>query len=304
MIYFIILLIITNILLLFLFLSCTREVRYLVRQLEHIEDGSHMKLTSRIRNKSFLLLYRRLNRIFAAHQTKEMEYLHSQKQLKQTISSIAHDIRTPLTGAAGYLQILSESTQDPKLERYEEIIGKRLEELKEMLEELFLYTKLTSPDFELECTNIAVFPVLSDSMISMYHLFEEKGLSPIVDFQEEELYLTANQEALGRIFRNLINNALLHGGGSLVVSQRGNVIEFCNPLSEQNGETGQAIDPSQLFERFYKADQARRKGSSGLGLAIVKELMMRMGGSVEARLENRQLVIALKFLPASQRQSV
>lgn len=293
MVYLILIVILFCLFLLIQYLCCIKEVDHLCRQLTQIEAGSHMELTSHIRNRHFLSLYQKLNQVLAAGRTAQIQSIHSQKQLKQTISSIAHDIRTPLTSAAGYLQMMLENTQDQKSLRYGEIIEKRLDELKNMLEELFLYTKLTNPDYTLECQKVAIYPILSDAMVGMYHLIEEREISPAVVFEEEAVYYFANSDALGRIFRNLIHNALLHGSNDLTIYQHDNVLEFGNSLS---AETAQNLDPTQLFERFYKADQTRRKGSSGLGLAIVKELMQRMGGSASACIKQNQLVIRLTFL--------
>lgn len=296
------LLIFLSVLCLFILLwavSLNKELKYLYRQLEQIERGSHIDLVSVTGIKKYVKLCRKLNRIFSSSRTSEENYLKSQKQLKQTISNIAHDIRTPLTSAAGYLQMLQDITSEEKQLRYEDIIEKRLAELKNLLEELFLYSKLTSEDFFLDCGNVPVFPVLSDCMIGMYHMFEEKQVEPQVLFEEEELYVYGNREALGRIFRNLINNGLIHGTGGIKVYQKGYTLNFCNSVekADEDMEQGHLPDVSQIFERFYKADISRRKGSSGLGLSIVKELMVQMGGEVSARLEGDELVIELHFQP-------
>lgn len=262
-----------------------REVRHLTKQLEMLEAGSHMELTTNTRSKAFVVLCQKLNHIFAAMRSREKNHLRAQKQLKQSVSDLAHDIRTPLTSASGYLQMLKDCTESEKQLRYEKIIEKRITELKDMLEELFLYTKLTSEDFSPDLQNTAVFPILSDCMIGLYHVFEEKQIEPEILFENEELCVTATPEILGRIFRNLINNALLHGAGGLRIVQEGGSVTFMNPINEAD-----SIEADKIFERFYKADSTRRKGSSGLGLSIVKELCLRIGGTAEAELVNGNLL--------------
>lgn len=294
MIIFIVLLILFCLVLFLLLLCAHRELAHLTQQLEHIEKGSHMELTTRLRSRHFLEVYRRLNRILSRRQDQELKQLRAQKQLKQTIADIAHDIRTPLTSASGYLQMLEEISHEEKQLRYEQIIGNRLAELKDMLEELFLYTKLKSDDFHLECTDTAVYPVLSDSLVSLYHLFEEKQIKPQVTFPQENLRVYAEPQALGRVFCNLIQNALIHGKGNLYIVQEGNVIHFSN-LMENEPDQNLINNPSQIFDRFYKADQARGKGSSGLGLAVVKELMQQMGGTAQARINGSLITILLVF---------
>lgn len=102
--------------------------------------------------------------------------------------------------------------------------------------------------------------------------------------------MRADEESLRRIFRNLIQNALLHGKGNVTVRQRGMRLTFENAVSDTSRP-----EPGQIFDRFYKADAARRKGSSGLGLFIVKELMEKMGGQARAELEGETLRIILEF---------
>lgn len=266
------------------------EVRSLGRQLEELERGSHMELGLQSRQKDMQALCRILNRLQRLHQQRQMQYERAEKQLKQNITALAHDIRTPLTGAAGYVQLAQECGEPERRAYYLQVASGRLGELGDMLEELFLYTKLTSREFEPDMHSLQVLPLLGDCLVGMYRQFEEKGVSPQVDFEEEGFCIQADEECLRRIFHNLIQNALLHGSGGVVIRQRGGTLVFENAVPE----TGRP-DPEHIFERFYKADQARRKGSSGLGLFIVKELTERMGGSVRANMTDDRLQIILDW---------
>lgn len=290
MLLLIVVLIILLIIMFLTLLHYRREIVRLTRQLDVIEDGSQIELSASVRSKEFMALYQKLETLLGTFRASRFQYERSQKQLKKTISNIAHDIRTPLTSAAGYLQMLEECRDMDTQKRYISIVQSRLDELKEMLEELFLYTKLTNEDFVLECSPTLVYPVLCDAMVGLYHVFDERGVEPEIQFDDESLLVLASPESLGRIFRNLINNALLHGAGGLCVVQKGDRITFSNPV-----ENPSAIDPDQMFERFYKADSSRKKGSSGLGLAIVSELMRRMGGAVKAEIYGNFLEIELTF---------
>ena len=92
------------------------------------------------------------------------------------------------------------------------------------------------------------------------------------------------------MYRNLIANAIRHGGGTLAVSAQEGVLCFSNSLG-----SGPAPDPDHLFDRFYQSSPARGTGGAGLGLAIVRELMEQMGGQVSARLSGAVLEIKLEF---------
>lgn len=267
------------------------EIRSICRQLEEVERGSGMELGINSRRKHMLELCGRLNRLRRQQYQLETRYENAEKQLKQNITNLAHDIRTPLAGAAGYVQLAGECREPERQAYYLQSAEGRLKELGDMLEELFLFTKLTGGEFELSVRELQVLPLLGDCLVGMYQQFEEKGILPEVLFDSEEFRVWADEECLRRIFHNLIQNALLHGAGKLIIIQKGRCLSFENTVSETSRP-----DTELIFEKFYKADSARRKGSSGLGLFIVKELTEKMGGSVSAELEENRLRIKLNFM--------
>lgn len=195
------------------------EIRSLCRQLEELERGSHMEMGVQSRQRDMLELCRKLNRLQKLHHREQIQYERAERQLKQNITGLAHDIRTPLTGAAGYVQLARECQEPQRQEYYLQVASDRLGELGDMLEELFLYTKLTSEAFAPDIREVQVLPLLSDCLVGLYHRFEEKGISPRVDFAQEGFRVRADEECLRRIFHNLIQNALLHGGGDIVIRQ-------------------------------------------------------------------------------------
>lgn len=249
-----------------------------------------MELGTKGRQRDMLALCRELNRLRAYWYQSQIRYERTENQLKQNITGLAHDIRTPLTGAAGYLQLARECSENGRRDYYLGVAQERLGELGDMLEELFLYTKLTSEGYAPDMRDIQVLPLLSECLVGLYRSFEEKGVSPEVEFQQEEIRVWADEECLRRIFLNLIQNGLIHGSGGIRIRQEGGCLTFENEVPSGNGP-----DAEHIFDRFYKADPARQKGSSGLGLFIVKELAESMGGQVSARLEEGRLCIFLQL---------
>ena len=271
-------------------ISYRAELKSLYRQLEEVAAGSHIELTLNSRCKPLLALCRMLNHVLQARDRDYLQYDQAEKRLKQDITSLAHDIRTPLTGAFGYVQLAQECTDTEKRQHYLDAVERRLRELEDMLEELFLYTKVTGEDFRLSVESLQALPLLGECLLGLYARFQEAGTAPEVRFDTESFRVMADQEALRRVFLNLITNALVHGAGRLSIVQTGNRISFENPVSEES-----LPNPERLFDRFYKSDPSRRKGSSGLGLFIVRELMRKMGGDAEASLEGGALRITLCF---------
>ena len=302
---------------------CT-DIRSLCGQLREIQRGSHLELTVNSRQRTLLALCRQLNQVLSAKDRDHIQYEKAERQLKQNITDLAHDIRTPLTGASGYIQLAEECEDSGKREHYLQAASFRLTELEDMLEKLFLFAKLTNEEFVFpgeSLKNIPVYPLLENCLLSFYTAFEEKGIAPRILFSSESFCVPADEDALKRIFLNLIQNALVHGAGGLTIREgttafssgeaeyfESGSIKYSRMDSAEPYEPEEASrrtlslreepvlifenpvradnppDPAQMFERFYKADSARGKSSSGLGLFIVRELMRRMGGEAEAEL--------------------
>lgn len=274
----------------FLYIRSRMELRSLYRQLEEIADGSQIELAVKSRQRIIVALCRILNGILTQKDRRHTQYEQAEKRLKQNVAGLAHDIRTPLTGAIGYTQLAQECTDAAKRAHYLQTVETRLGELEDMLEEMFLYTKVTSEDFRLSVKKVQLLPLLGDCLLSLYVKFEKAGFSPEVSFEAEGAWAWADEEALRRVFLNLIQNALIHGANGLSVLQRPGCLIFENPVPD-----GSQPNTEQMFDIFYKNDPARGKGSSGLGLFIVRELMRKMGGDAEAESAENLLRIRLIF---------
>ena len=260
----------------------------MARVLEETPTESNLRLTVRMSGTAPRRLCQAVNARLEEGRRLRLETSRREQELKYTMACISHDIRTPLAGAMGYLQLL-EGEPDRQTE-YLGIVRKRLEELEPLLEELFLYTRLQGGALPLECGEMAALPPLWDALAEFYPQLEAAGVEPALRFDREDLKVWASPEALGRVYRNLIANALRHGGRGLEVSGREGEICFSNEL-----RPGPRPDPEHLFDRFYQSSPAQAKGGAGLGLSIVRELMARMGGRVFAQITGDILEIRLAF---------
>ncbi len=264
----------------------------MARTLEETPAESNLRLTVRMSGEAPRRLCRAVNRRLEEGRQLRLETSRREQELKYTMACISHDIRTPLAGAMGYLQLLEGEPE--RQDDYLGIVKKRLEELEALLEELFLYTRLQDAPLPLECGPMAALPPLWEALAEFYPQLEAAGVEPELRFDREDMAIRANPEALGRVYRNLIANALRHGGGGLAISGGEGEIRFSNELLP-----GSRPDPERLFDRFYQSSPARAKGGAGLGLSIVRELMERMGGRVSARISGNTLEIRLTFPQAS-----
>ena len=260
----------------------------MARTLEEAPAESNLRLTVHMESQAVRRLCRAVNQRLDAGRDLRLETARRERELKYTMACISHDIRTPLAGAMGYLQLLEGEPE--RREEYLGIVSKRLGELEGLLDELFLYTRLLNETAPLECRETAALPPLWDALADLYPQLEAAGVTPDLRFEGEDMTVQADPAALGRVYRNLIINALRHGGGGLVISGGAGEVRFSNPLGP-----GPRPDPEHLFDRFYQGSPARGKGGAGLGLAIVRELMERMGARVSAEITGGTLEIRLAF---------
>ena len=260
----------------------------MARMLEETPTESNLRLTVSMSGAAARQLCQAMNKRLEEGRQLRLETSKREQELKYTMACISHDIRTPLAGAMGYLQLLEGEPE--RQAEYLGIVQKRLEELDGLLDELFLYTRLQSNSLPLECKTMEALPPLWDALAEFYPQLEAAGIEPELRFDREDMTVWASPEALGRVYQNLIANALRHGNGGLVVSDRDGTICFSNPLPP-----GPRPDPERLFDRFYQSSPARTKGGAGLGLSIVRELMEWMGGRASAEITGGDLQIRLCF---------
>ena len=264
------------------------QLMEMARVLEETPAESNLNLTVQMPGVAPRRLCQAVNARLESGRQLRQEALKGERELKYTMACISHDIRTPLAGAMGYLQLLD--GEPTRREEYLGVVKRRLEELEGLLDELFLYTRLLNSSLPLECGETAALPPLWEALAEFYPQLEAAGVQPELRFDREDVRVWADPTALGRVYRNLISNALRHGGEGLAISVRDGEICFSNPLGP-----GPEPDASHLFDRFYQSSPARSKGGAGLGLAIVRELMEQMGGQVSAQIVNGELEIKLAF---------
>ena len=212
------------------------------------------------------------------------DYKIKEKVLKETITNISHDIRTPLTSLNGYFQLLSESNCEEEKERYMIIIKTRIDNLKNLLEDMFTYMKIQDDNYKVLKEDLSMNKIVYDNLFSYYEDFKLKEIEPDINITEESIIIFGNQLSLDRIVNNLINNSLIHGKSYIGVTLSQSE-DYISLIVENDVENGQDIDLENIFTRFYKKDKARTSNSTGLGLTIVKELVESMDGKIEASID-------------------
>ena len=268
-----------------------RQARFLARR----DRASNARLTTGSRLPGVVALTDAVNAELDGTRNERVEALRASDEFSRGLSALSHDVRTPLTGARGYLQLAREEVDPARKNAQLAAADERLAAMSCLLDELFSYARAADPDTPLDLGPVALRPVLEGALLGHYPEFEARGWEPSLEMGEADPVVEADAEALGRIVENLVSNALRHGSGPLSVTVGaaggGRVgAVFSNPVADAS-----SLDASRLFERFYQADAARTGGGSGLGLSVAAKLAAAQDMGLSARLEGDVLHVTLEM---------
>ena len=210
-------------------------------------------------------------------------------ELKNAITNISHDLRTPLTAIQGYLDLLErEEALSPNARRHLDSIHNRMEAMTRLTEELFRYS-LAADQPEPPREAVDLRRILEESLVSFYAAMVQRGITPEISLPEGPVVRSLDPSAVSRIFGNIISNALKYSDGDFSAAlDSGGTVVFSN--------SAHGLDPvsaGKLFDRFYTVETGR--GSTGLGLSIARLLTERLGGSIQAGWADGRLDITVAF---------
>lgn len=219
--------------------------------------------------------------------TERHRFQQGDTELKNAVTNISHDLRTPLTAICGYLDLLEQEETSEAVERYIEVIRNRAEILTQLTEELFRYSVILSSETNMVREPIAINGVLEESIAAFYTALNERNITPNIQIPENKVIRNLDRSALSRVFSNLLNNAMKYSDGDLdiTLSEEGEII-FTNTASGLN-----EVQIGKLFDRFYTVEAARK--STGLGLGIARTLIEQMNGTISANYKNNRLSICI-----------
>lgn len=273
------------------------EIKRLKKELDFImSNDTNRILHTEFNSKELKEFVSAVNMYLSEIQKRKTEIEHKNNNLMVMMRNISHDLRTPLTSAAGYTDLIlnSDLTEDEKISEMK-IVEARLKRLTELVDSFFEFSKILTTNKEIELETVNMIGILEECIGNFYEDYKKKNRE--VDFitSNNKISISTNRTMLSRIFENLISNALKYGSGNLtieVISENADVIRisFTNRIIDKDLNTG------RIFDDFYTTDISRTKGSTGLGLAIAKEFTEQLNGNIEAHIEDDKLVIDTTFV--------
>lgn len=287
---------------LLIYLLTNKKVKYIKTIAEGASEFSNGNLDYRIKKKGRDELgFLALSMNSMAEKLKEnIEKQRAQEMFKaELITNVSHDLRTPLTSLIAYLQLVDdEKTTEENKKKYTCISIEKAYKLKELIEDLFEYSKLECGGITLEKREADIIEIIEQSIGELFIEAQKRNMKLKKEFETSKVNLNVDSNKLGRVFENLLSNAVKYGVEgtdiyvNLIESDEDVIIVFENEVTKEACE-----DTLNLFERFYRGDKSRNSqvSGSGLGLAISKNIVELHEGEIWAECENNMFKVYVKI---------
>lgn len=271
------------------FVSLKKQLRKIEKQVYNKE-----RVNITLNDKDIENLAATINNNMQEQKQVEIDIINREERLKQNISDIAHDLRTPLASIRGYITLLDNCTEQEKKE-YINIIERKSEELNLLINNFYEISLFDNSSLKIQTTSIDIVQVIMEIVISNYALIKNNEIEIDNRLPEKQIKIYGEELTCKRIIQNLISNSIKYSNGyiSIQLDEFDNEVIFTikNSVLELKES-----DLEHLFERFYTVDKSRNRSGSGLGLYIVKLLLKKIGGEVrDISLEDDILSISIMF---------
>lgn len=214
-----------------------------------------------------------IDRTLDAERDRDLARRAADERFREQLSALSHDLRTPLAGAQGYLQLARRTDDAARAAHCLDGAEERLATMRVLVDDLFAYARAADPSWAPELVPCDLQLAVTDALAARYEEFAARGWEPQVELAAAVPVLAA-PDALDRVVANLVDNALSHGSGAPTVRVEGTALTVENPVAAADAAR---LDPARLTDRFYQGDPSRAGHGSGLGLAVVGALAEAMG---------------------------
>lgn len=249
--------------------------------LDEIKEGNPNRRILARNNEVTADICYKINDIIAANSSKIAELEKSDKAYKQLMTSLSHDVRTPLTSLIGYLDAIHNNIVDgTEKDDYIEIARNKAYNLKDFIDILFEWFKLDSKERIFHFENTDINELTRSIIADWIPIFDKNAVKFNIDIPEAEYYTSLDVVAYTRIINNIIQNSMVHSNGTHIgisIIQKNNAMEI---TIDDNGKGIYEKEIPYVFDRLYKCDTARSNKGNGLDLSIVKELVTAHNGSI------------------------
>lgn len=271
---------------LFSFLVIRRAKRQIAEMSEILADVKNGNGNRRIlaaTNELVAPLAYEINEIVLSYESRLTAYRQTDETNRQLMTSLSHDVRTPLTTLIGYLDAAHKGiVTGTERDNYIETARRKAHDLKEYIDVLFDWFKLNSNEFAMKIDTVEAAELTRDILIDWIPIFEDKQIEYSIDIPDQPFRVMLDPDGYMRILNNLIQNVVTHSRADKIELTLSRQNENIKILLADNGIGIEKEDLEHIFERLYKCDKGRSEKGSGLGLSIVHQLVDKMNGTITA----------------------
>lgn len=288
--------VVLNIFLLLKVIFLKMQMRHMSRHLEKIinkETKEILKVS--LSDSDIEQLAKIMNQCIRSCDTACNEAERHELMLKQRMSDISHDIRTPLASINGYIQLMeSEAVTEEQRHKYLQIVKDKSARMNRLVNSFFEMAVIDSEKHVIDKKEVDLTGLVNEAVLNFYSIMTEKGIEPVIDIESKAINIISDQMSCERIIQNLINNAVNYTIGTVYIGLK--ILESGKPMFYVKNESEDLTDEiDNIFERFYMVEKSRTSGHSGLGLYIVKVLSQRIQVEVNARYEDGFFTMEVYF---------
>lgn len=260
-----------------------KQISEISDALEDIKNGNGNRRILAETHELIAPLAYAINDIILSYEKRLSAYHQTDETNRQLMTSLSHDVRTPLTTLIGYLDAAHKGIVDGKeRDDYIETARRKAHDLKEYIDVLFDWFKLGSNEFSMNIAEIDLTELTRNILIDWIPIFEDTQVDFTIDIPEQPFRVQIDPDGYMRILNNLIQNVISHSHADkieIVLSEQNRNIKI---LLSDNGIGIDKEDLKHIFDRLYKCDKGRSEKGSGLGLSIVHELVEKLNGTIVA----------------------
>lgn len=273
-----------------------KEIKRATRQLSDLnKDITDKKVDIRFFDRDIEKLAKEINNQIDLTKKAKAEKSLTENELKQAISYISHDIRTPMTSILGYMQLLESDEITPEIRKeYTSIVKNSAGRLKVLLEDFFELSIIEQADYPVKIEVIKLNHLIVEVLVAFYEEFNKGNIEPTITIPGHDIIITADPSAVKRVIENLVVNAIRHSSEHVTIQLEKLNTSILLTISNSVTQLSEQ-DLHHMFDRFYKADQTRIGKGTGLGLPIAKSLMGKMNGNLTAELIENQLFMKCEW---------
>lgn len=268
----------------------------MLEALSDIKNGNgNRRILAKTQELTAPLAYE-MNDIILSYENKLSTLQKTEEANKRLMTSLSHDVRTPLTTLIGYLDAIHKGIATGKeRDDYIEIARRKSYDLKNYIDILFDWFKLNSDEFVLKADIIEAAELTRNILIDWIPIFEDKQIEYAVSIPERPFFVKLDPDGYIRILNNLIQNVIAHSQADKIEISLCEERNYMKLKLSDNGIGIKKEDLEHIFERLYKCDRGRSEKGSGLGLSIVYQLTEKMNGKITAESTRNGTEVILLF---------